>query len=184
MRERLLLVRHTGVTLVEGIAPAEWPASPEGLDAAERLAAAPLFEAVAAIASSPERKALATAEPIAQRLGLEIAVEPDLREVERPSGPIVTSEEVARRVAAYLDDGGFEGWEPPGAARERVTACIERLRAEAGGPLVVVSHGLLLTLFRGDSFALWRKIPLPAVAIADGDEMGSWLSVDDVAGPR
>ncbi len=179
MGERLLLVRHTAVTLVEGLAPGEWPASPEGLAAAARLAQAPLFAGVRAVASSPERKALATAEPIARRLGLALAVEPDLREVERPPGPIVSSEEIGRRVRADLIDGGADGWEPPADARQRVVGCVDRLRAATDGPLAIVSHGLLLTLYRGDAGGLGAVLPLPAIAIAGGERPGPWLSVDE-----
>jgi broad specificity phosphatase PhoE len=179
MSERLILVRHTAVTLVDGLAPSEWRASPEGLEDAERLATAPLFAGAVVVASSPERKALATAEPIAKRLGVEVAVEADLREVARPAGPIVSSEEYGRRVAAYLGGGSLDGWEHPEPALQRATECIERLRRNAGGPLVVVSHGLLLTLYRGDSIDLWRGMPLPAVAVSTAGGFGPWLSVDE-----
>lgn len=177
MSDRLLLVRHTAVTLVEGLAPAAWPASPEGVVEAERLAAAPVFVGLAALASSPERKALATAEPLARRFGLEIVVDEDLREVERPHGPIVPALEVQRRARLYLA-GGLDGWERPEAARRRVISCIERLRREAPGPSAVVSHGLLLTLYRGGDHALWEEMPLPALAVGDERGIGPWLSVD------
>ena len=181
----LVLVRHTAVTLVEGLAPSEWPASPAGVAEAERLASAPVFSALAAIASSPERKALATAEPIARRLGLEVVVEPDLREVGRPPGPIVSAEEIGRRVRAYLDEGRLDGWEPATAARERVDACIARLRRTADGPLAVVSHGLLLTLLRRDTAGLWESMPLPAVAIGPSSQaVGPWLSVEQALALR
>ena len=167
------------MTLVDGLPPGEWPASPEGLEATERLASARLFAGVRSVASSPERKALATAAPIARRLGLDVIVEPDLREVSRPHGPIVSSEQVGRWVHAYLTGNGLDGWEAPEAARNRVDACIERLRAAAAGPLAVVSHGLLLTLYRRDEAALWRTMPLPAVAVSAGAAFGPWLSVDE-----
>ena len=182
MLQPAFLVRHTGVTLVEGLAPGEWPASPEGVEAAERLASADLFAGATAVASSPEAKAVATAEPFARRLGLDVSLEPALREVERPRGPIVSSDELARWVAAYLEGVDLDGWEPIQEAKHRVTACIDRLRREVDGPCVVVSHGLLLTLYRGDAAGLWKTMPLPAVAVARGAEIGPWLSLADVVG--
>jgi hypothetical protein len=43
---------------------------------------------------------------------------------------------------------------------------------------------LLLTLYGDDSAGLWETMPLPAVAVADGDEVGPWLSVDEIADRR
>lgn len=140
----LVLVRHTAVKLLEGVPAREWPASPDGIAAEERLATAPVLSSIRLVTSSPEPKALATAQPLARRLGLEVMVESDLREVDRPPGPIVSAAEVQRRVRAYLADG-LEGWEPRTDATVRVRACVTRLR-EGADSIAVVSHGLLLTL--------------------------------------
>lgn len=166
--------------MVEGMAPSEWPPSPEGIEAAERLATAAVFDDVCAIASSPERKALATAEPLARRLRLQISIEHDLREVERPRGTIVPPEEVAGWVHRYLDGCALDGWEPPTVASRRIRTCVDRLQHDVEGTLVIVSHGLLLTLYREDSAGLWKTMPLPAVAIADDTGISRWQSVDEL----
>ena len=114
---------------MERLLPSEWPASPEGIAAAERLATAPLLSPVEAVASSPAVKALATAEPIATRLGLKVMVEAELREVERPPSPIVPKDVIDGWVRAYVIEGGREGWESASAAKERITSCIGRVRA-------------------------------------------------------
>jgi probable phosphoglycerate mutase len=175
----LYLIRHTGVTLVAGLSPGEWPASADGVAAAERLATAPALRTVRMVASSPEVKALATAEPIARQLGLELKVEPDLREVSRPPSSIVPPDVIRGWIRAYLSEGGRDGWEPRAQARARVTSCIDRLRAATAGPIAVVSHGLVLTLYRGDEQNLWQSMPLPAVAVSDAAGISSWLSVDE-----
>ena len=179
MAAPLYLIRHTGVTLVAGLSPGEWPASAEGVAAAERLATAPALKTVRTVASSPELKALATAEPIARQLGLQVTVEPDLREVSRPPSSIVPPDVIRAWVHAYLSEGGQDGWEPPAEARARITSCIDRLRATTPCPIAVISHGLVLTLYRGDEQNLWQSMPLPAVAVSDAVGISSWLSVEE-----
>lgn len=160
--KRLILVRHTAVELREDIPPEEWLPTPEGIEAARRLAGSAVFDGVTLVASSPEAKAVATAEPIAAATGAPLRVEHDLRESERPLLQLLSVEDHAALVARYL--GGEEfGWEAVDRVRERMSRCIERLRAEADGDVAVVSHGRALAVFLGLSPEEWARLELPAI---------------------
>jgi broad specificity phosphatase PhoE len=165
---RLVLVRHAAVELVEGVPPSEWRLTDEGHADARRLAALPVFGDVALVATSPEGKARGTARPIAAP----IRVEEDLREVERRRTFVVARSAYVDLVDRYFAGGRVEGWEPVADARARIVGCIERLLADTAGDLVVVSHGLVLSLYLADlrgqprvDLAEWEAIPLPAVAV-------------------
>ena len=77
----LILVRH-GLPLrrevVDG--PADPELSPEGFDQAARLANYLATEKIAAIYSSPMKRAVQTAEPLAQTTGLPISIVDEVAE--------------------------------------------------------------------------------------------------------
>lgn len=160
------LVRHAEVVPRAGIAPAHWPLSPAGEAAARTLATSPRWASLATLISSDEPKAIATARPIADATGLELRVDPALREVDRGELDLVSTAEYHALVAAHF---AGQCWERDPAAR--ITACIDLLR----GPACVVSHGLVLAhylarlLGREPDVAAWRGMAQPAVAVVDRD---------------
>ncbi len=168
----LYLVRHAAPVLDYTQPQSQWVLSPEGREQAEALAAEPFWAEVKAIYSSPEVKALATAEPAARRYGLPPRVLPCLGEVERPAGQ--RFDNYPEAVGQYLatPKGSLHGWEPNARARGRIGACVYRLldpgqSPEAAGPLAIVGHGLTLTLLLATilnetpSFDIWRSIRVP-----------------------
>jgi broad specificity phosphatase PhoE len=171
---RLVLVRHAQVRLEPGVPPERWELTDDGLADAQRLAASPVFAGVEAVATSPEPKARATAEPIAGAAGLELRVERDLREAERGAAPVDDRAAFVARVDAWLGGGPTPGWEELDVASARIVGCVSRLLGESSGDLVVVSHGTVLSLYlawlRGRErvdLREWEAIPLPAVAVVD-----------------
>ena len=163
----MYLVRHVDVEPVAGVVPHEWLPTDAGLAAASRLAEAPVWLDVRTVATSPEPKARATAEPLARAAGVPIRVEPDLREVVRDAPPALAAAEHRDRVLRYLGGGRIDGWEARDGALDRFAGCVRRLLAAAAAPLAIVSHGTVLALYLGLSFEEWLAIDLPAVAIAD-----------------
>jgi 2,3-bisphosphoglycerate-dependent phosphoglycerate mutase len=162
----LLLVRHS-VPEIEPTRPAEeWRLSEEG-----RARCGPLGAEVGAFApqhllSSPEPKALETAELIAPALGLEVTVERDLREHERRSLPFLPRTEFVRRMRELFakPDEVVVGEESAEAARARFAAVVDSI----GRPAVVVTHGTVIALYAAGSdpdggFGFWRTLSLPDV---------------------
>lgn len=159
---RLILVRHAQVDLRADVPAPLWELSVEGRAAATRLAEDPVFDDVRVVASSPEPKAAATAEPIAARLGVELTIDRDLRETERPDIPILAAADHEALVARYLEGEELDGWECQADVRARFGAAIDRLRS-TDRDVVVVSHGRALALYLGFSPAQWAAMRLPDV---------------------
>ena len=164
---RLILVRHAQVDPRADVAPHEWQLSERGRRDAEALARWPGWNGVTVVASSSEPKAVETATPIAAAAGVELPVEDDLREVRRGS-ELLSHEAHVARVSAYLEGASVRGWEPWEQARRRITACIDRLVADAVGDVAVISHGVVLSVFLGLSAQEWERIPFPAIAVLQG----------------
>jgi broad specificity phosphatase PhoE len=133
----LLLVRH-GET--DWNAERRWqghadvPLNERGRKQAHALAEQLARQPIDAIYSSDLSRARDTAEIVGARLGAEVVVDPDLREID--VGPIegLTAEEA----------GTVEGWqgEPKDVHAARVLAAVHRIaERHPGGRVLVVTHG-------------------------------------------
>jgi probable phosphoglycerate mutase len=132
--------------------------------AGEALAALP----VAAVYSSPQRRTLETARPIAARRGLEVVIEEGLDEVwlsEAWQGKTVAELrgdfDLERILADPLERGG--SIEPIADVEERTVAAVERIReAHPGKTVVAVSHGdplrCILTHYLGIPLSGFRRL--------------------------
>ena len=113
---------------------------------------------------SPLRRARATAEIIAARLGVPVEVEGGLIEADVGEWSGLTWEEVGRRWprehAAFHDDAerhGYLGGETLPQVRDRVLPAIGRIvAAHPGGTVVVVGHGVVNRVL----LAHWLGLPL------------------------
>jgi broad specificity phosphatase PhoE len=172
---RLYLVRHAAVTVRPDLPGRQWHLSPEGRAAAGALANEPYWAEVCALHTSPEPKAVATAQRLAAGYGRPIRIEPDLREVENRAWVGEGYRELVRR---YLAGDSTSGWEPREAALGRVRACIDGIVARYGDLEVgIVSHGLVLTVYLADllgldgngCYGLWSRLRMPDIAAIDPD---------------
>jgi broad specificity phosphatase PhoE len=157
----LLLIRHgeTPLNAARVLQPADTPLSPRGLEQACALAQRLAGAGIAGVVSSDLPRARQTAGAIAAACGLPITVLPLLQE--RNFG--------ALRGRPY-DSFDFdplrmleapEGGESQAQFELRAAAAFEALlplRRRAGGPLAVVTHGLLLRA--------WLQRPLQLGALA------------------
>lgn len=171
---RLYVVRHAAVTVRQDVPPERWHLSPEGRAGASALGEDPCWADVALLYTSPEPKAVATAQRIAARNEKPIAIEHALREVARPW----TSGDYRELVRRYLAGDAVDGWEARAAALDRVRAAVDAIHeCHADEDVGVVSHGLVLTLWLAEllgldtagTFGLWDRIRFPDVAVVDPD---------------
>jgi len=156
---------------------------------AERMREMPL----SAIYSAPLGRARQTAAPVAAEHGLELRIEPGLREVEL--GPLhpelsaaATPAEFAealkarlREVAAIAVGNGswasIPGAEPSHGLRARVTEAVGRIaEAHPGQRVAIVSHAGTINVFFAASLGIARDYFFPA--------MNTSISVARVKGPR
>ena len=149
----LWFVRHAAVDLDLARPASTWELTADGRADADAIAAR--LAPVARVLSSPEPKAAATGEPIAARSGVELELDPRLREVWREANlpDYAAHRDAVRR---YLDGEAIAGWEPAADARARFASALEGL-----DDAVVVTHATVLSLFLGYDFERWNRIALP-----------------------
>lgn len=157
----VLLVRHCESS---GQAPYA-PLTARGAEQAEQLAHALASQPITRIVSSPYARAGETIAPLARRLGLDVSIDPRLRErLLSPEPREDWREHVAR---AFLDpDARAPGGESAREVLARGWAALAD--ALAAGDSVLVSHGQLLSLVlhRIDTrfgYAGWEAMANPDV---------------------
>jgi len=169
----LILVRHAAPLIEPGVPPPQWGLSPEGRADAEALAVRVAALKPQAICASTEPKAIETARLLARPLGLAIDTDPAFDEHRRGSWPFEPDAAVrdARMLRVLSDFGSsVDGAEVGAAAAARFAAGVE---ARAARPLVIVSHGTILSLFLAwtaslEPQALWRSLRLPEALVLNG----------------
>jgi 2,3-bisphosphoglycerate-dependent phosphoglycerate mutase len=156
-------VRHCKAA---GQAP-DAPLTPEGVAQATQLAEqlAPL--PIERIISSPFLRATQSIAPLAQRLGLPIAI--DDRLAERVLSGADLPDWMAALQSTFDDlDRRFEGGESSRAAMQRAAAVVDACALHAADVTLLVTHGNLMTLLlknfdRRIGFAEWQRLTNPDV---------------------
>lgn len=151
----LILVRHA---LPERRAVVDGPADPglsfDGHAQSEHMANYLATEHIDALYSSPMRRALQTAAPLARVTGLEAVVVDDVAEFDRDSSEYVPIEELrANGDPRFLElangtVAGVDGMDPFEDFERRVLSALDLIIAEhPGHRVVVVCHGGVVNVF-------------------------------------
>lgn len=145
--------------------PADPGLTERGHDQAQRLADWLKFEEIDAVLSSPKLRAIETAQPIADALGLDIEIVEGIVEYDAQSDSYIPMEELRATNDPNLQamaDGNWEvfGGEPAGEFRARIAQTVDELvAANPGRRIVAVCHGgvvnVALALLLGLDRELW-----------------------------
>lgn len=160
----LILVRHARPIRVEGSEGRADPAlSDLGREQADAAAAWLAHEHIDIVISSPLRRALETANPIAKAQGIEITVEPGLQEYDADSPSYIHYEELkANRDPRFLAlvQGQWDEIAPEGAMfRETVVKTLEQLIADNPGKrIAAVCHGAVINVCLSNVLGLERDL--------------------------
>lgn len=163
----LHLVRHGRPLVVPGVPAAEWDLDPAAYDDVWALRAEGRLPARAAWFSSPEPKAMQTAQLLTDA---DVGVLPDLHEHERSGEWVENFPAAVRRAFAAPDEPAVAGWEPLTACRERVLPAVRRvLEVHGDSDVVLVGHGTAWTLVvaglndQEPDLAGWEALAMPDV---------------------
>ncbi len=172
-----ILIRHAESPWSEDDAR---PLSPSGLRAAEALPVRLDSFPIDAIYSSPYRRAVQTAEPLARHRRMHIAEVPDLRE--RALGSVEDGSFADAMAESWKNfDFAYPGGESSLAAQERILRLVRNLaRRHASQTVVLATHGNMLALLLNAfdpsvGFEFWHALEFPDVF-----ELRLWSSSEGV----
>jgi len=144
--------------------PANPPLTPTGREQAQRLADWLAHERVDAIVSSPQRRAIETAEPVAKVLGLTVDVHDGLVEYDVQADHYIPIEELRaakdERWTAMVEGrwGEFGGEEPASFTARVARAVDEIVTAHPGETVVAVCHGGVINVALAGVLGLARPL--------------------------
>lgn len=178
------VVSHPEVLIDPGVPVPQWGLSPAGYERLRRLPAMPWARSASFVASSAERKAVQTAQAVAEVSGCTVHVEEDLGENDRSATGFVPPERFEELADAFFaePERSVQGWETAVDAQRRIVGAVERVLERArlvatapeDGGVVIATHGgvgtLLQCALRG--VAIERRFDQPG--------QGSWYSFDSV----
>ncbi|MEX1279638.1 MAG: histidine phosphatase family protein [Acidimicrobiia bacterium] len=181
----LVLIRHAEPAwVVDGRTSNDPDLTARGVEQAKAVATHPALEDATALWVSPYLRSRRTAEPVAERLGLDPIVEPFLAEVTNPPSwhggtPEEVSEAIATFQARHPDEwwAGFDGGETVRDFHDRVTSGFEKALTSLGATrsadhpvlwdheladhrIVIVAHqgtnAMLITFLLGLDVVAWE----------------------------
>ncbi|GIU86394.1 MAG: phosphoglycerate mutase [Acidimicrobiia bacterium] len=144
--------------------PADPPLTASGRAQAARLADWLAHEPVDVVLSSPQRRAVETARPVAQALGLEVGIAEGLVEYDVQADHYIPMEELRaakddRWRAMVEGRWGEYGGEDPGAFRSRVERAVDEIvAAHRGRTVVAVCHGGVINVALAAVLGLARPL--------------------------
>jgi broad specificity phosphatase PhoE len=145
------VVAHPEIIVDPAVPVPKWSLSDVGIARMRAFARRPVAQAISAIWSSDEVKAIEAAGLLAAPLGLGVAIHPGLAEIDRSGTGYLPHDEhfaVADQAFAHPHDS-IRGWERIADAQRRIVAATEAILAgHTGGDLALVCHGGVATLLR------------------------------------
>ncbi len=168
----LHLVRHGRPLVDRDRRAANWDLDPAGFDEVWSLRESGRLPGTAAWFSSPEPKAVRTAQLLTDS---EVGIVDDLREHVRNSSDWISDfESVVRRAFAQPRVPAYDGWEPLAACRARVTKAVRGiLTTHPDMDVVLVGHGTAWTaLVAGltgapPDLTRWAQLRMPDLIVLD-----------------
>jgi broad specificity phosphatase PhoE len=142
-RMQLLVIRHALPLRSEAGEGSDPELSEDGIEQAKRLPDALARFPIARLVSSPQRRALQTAQPVADALGLAVDVDERLAEYDRDLTHYVPIEEASQEDLQRLIDGHLPGGVDEDAFIARVKAGVKDIVDTAGhdDTVALFSHG-------------------------------------------
>jgi 2,3-bisphosphoglycerate-dependent phosphoglycerate mutase len=144
------------------------PLSDEGTEAARRLATLLSDRPIAAIYSSPSRRAVDTVAPLADRVGQPLQLVPELRERELLPMPRELFENAVAATWRHPQRAPAGAESNDDAQRRGLSALMSIVERHHGRHVVVSTHGTLMTLMLNGldatlGFDFWRHLSFPDV---------------------
>jgi broad specificity phosphatase PhoE len=140
---QLLLIRHALPLRSEPGQGSDPDLSEDGIEQAKRLPDALARFPISRLVSSPQRRAMQTAQPVADALGLTVDVDARIAEYDVDLEHYTPIEEASQEDLQRLIDGHLPGGVDEGAFIARVKAGIKDIAGSAGhdDTVAVFSHG-------------------------------------------
>lgn len=186
---------HPEVNIDPDVAVTEWGLTDRGRARIQRLVTSKALLGITRVVSSAERKAIETADLIAQAMRLSVEIRPRMHENDRSATGYLPKDEfeaVADRFFAEPTQS-VRGWERAIDAQRRIVAEVEEtLALPPAGDILYVGHGGVGTLLHCwlSGLPIDRKHDQPgggggcmfSFSLSDRKPLGGWQLIEEIIG--
>ncbi|MET4427782.1 MULTISPECIES: histidine phosphatase family protein [unclassified Mycolicibacterium] len=157
---QLLVIRHALPLRSEPGQGSDPDLSPEGIEQANRLPDALKRFPITRLVSSPQRRAIQTAQPVADALGMSVDIDDRLAEYDRDLEHYTPIEEASKEDLQRLIDGHLPGGVDEGGFIARVKAGVEDIVGSAAheDTVALFSHGGVINALVHDIMSTSRLL--------------------------
>ena len=146
---QIIYIAHPDVVKDPRVPVPRWPLSARGRARMAQMLSRPWVRAVGAVFCSDEQKALDGAAILANFLGIEYTIVPELGEVDRSSTGWLPEEEHAEAARRLFErpDERVRGWETARQAQDRIVRAVDRVidLHDGRGDIAIMAHGAVGT---------------------------------------
>ncbi|TFG13221.1 histidine phosphatase family protein [Candidatus Thorarchaeota archaeon] len=163
-----IFLRHAETQIDSNIPVSQWALTESGRYRARKLSASEDFPQYREVYSSKEPKAIATAQPFADRIHVELRTLRGLGELDRAATYTQSTVQYNLMVRAALTDRGrsIMAWETAEDALMRFSNAVDDIISDPeANDVLIVSHGIVLTLYFAklvgkldNAFERWREL--------------------------
>ncbi|MEM7346018.1 MAG: histidine phosphatase family protein [Chloroflexota bacterium] len=149
--QTIYFVTHPDVVIDPTVPVPNWPLSERGVQRMKQLLTKPWINEIQAIYCSTEQKAIDGAQIVADHLSLPYQQHQALGENDRAATGFLPKEDFERTADQFFanPDKSIRGWEPAGAAQQRIIKAIEAIieKEDPDQNILIVSHGAVGALY-------------------------------------
>ncbi|MBT7903720.1 histidine phosphatase family protein [Candidatus Woesearchaeota archaeon] len=150
MNNTIIFWRHAKTLKDSSIPVSQWILTEDGVKNAQEVAETKVFDDVDIIITSTEPKAYETALPVATRLKKEIIRIPELSEINRDKGKMMSKDEYDFMKKKIFEDLDYtdHGWETCNSALNRFSTAVKKIDEQYENKrILIVAHGTVMSLF-------------------------------------
>lgn len=162
---QIVFLRHFETKIEEDRPVSEWGLSEEGKEELQNLLETNILGGLDRVYSSPEHKALKTAQEISQQASIPLVQIEELREVDRSGeGFIEDQEEYVQMVETYLRNPTVPfKWENRNEVEDRIRKFLDTVDTSDERVMAAVTHGMFLStllprLSDSDPYTFWQNL--------------------------
>ena len=146
---KLYFITHPSVQIIKNQSIDQWGLSDKGIDETRGLLKLDFWNEINVVYSSPEKKAVQTAQLVSSECKLEICLSDCLSEVDRSSTGFIDYDKYIEAIKNFYNrpDESIQGWESANNATKRITECVKSIMSNHKDQTVaIVGHGATGTL--------------------------------------
>lgn len=169
--KNLIIIRHFKPAIDKKVPVTEWTLDEQGIKDMNNLLESFNFKSISKIHSSPESKALITANLISEKNNIPLYINENIKEVDRHKAGFIEGD-YKELVKKYLTKSDFEfGWEDLSSVKKRAKEFIKEVEGE-NETILIVSHGMFLSIllhkyFEKDIIDFWLSLKFGEVLKVD-----------------